>query len=79
MLLKGRSKFDYSKARAKLDAARIADAPLYKALEEKRAHACAICGRPLTDPDSIARGVGPECAGKAGQAIDLDEEAEGDD
>jgi len=25
---------------------------------------CAICGRPLTDPDSVQRGVGPVCAGK---------------
>lgn len=25
---------------------------------------CGRCSRPLTDPDSIARGLGPECAGK---------------
>jgi hypothetical protein len=25
---------------------------------------CARCGRPLTDEDSIARGIGPVCAGK---------------
>lgn len=24
---------------------------------------CKKCGRPLSDPDSIARGMGPECAG----------------
>lgn len=28
--------------------------------------ACGICGRTLTDPDSIAAGIGPVCAGKAG-------------
>lgn len=27
---------------------------------------CGICGRTLTDPDSIAAGIGPVCAGKAG-------------
>lgn len=26
---------------------------------------CGMCGRTLTDPESIARGVGPECHGKA--------------
>lgn len=25
---------------------------------------CGICGRPLTDPVSIERGMGPECAAK---------------
>ena len=29
-------------------------------MEEVR---CIKCGRPLRDPDSIARGMGPECAG----------------
>jgi len=27
---------------------------------------CIKCGRPLRDPDSIARGMGPECAGTNG-------------
>jgi uncharacterized protein DUF6011 len=27
--------------------------------------ACLFCGRPLTDPISMARWVGPECAGTA--------------
>jgi uncharacterized protein DUF6011 len=27
---------------------------------------CKKCGRPLSDPDSIARGMGPECAGISG-------------
>lgn len=27
---------------------------------------CRECGRPLTDDDSVARGVGPDCAEKAG-------------
>lgn len=26
--------------------------------------ACGRCGRPLTDPESIARGIGPECIKK---------------
>lgn len=32
-------------------------------MEEVR---CIRCGRPLRDPDSIARGMGPECAGTNG-------------
>lgn len=27
---------------------------------------CTVCGRPLKDPESIARGMGPVCAGKRG-------------
>jgi hypothetical protein len=27
----------------------------------RRKRACIVCGRPLTDPTSIDRGVGPEC------------------
>jgi hypothetical protein len=27
---------------------------------------CSKCGRPLRDPESIARGMGPECAGTTG-------------
>lgn len=27
---------------------------------------CGVCSRTLTDPESIARGIGPVCAGKAG-------------
>ena len=27
---------------------------------------CIKCGRPLRDPESIARGMGPECAGANG-------------
>ena len=27
---------------------------------------CIKCGRPLRDPESIARGMGPECAGASG-------------
>lgn len=30
------------------------------------AAACRNCGRPLTDPESVARGYGPVCAGLAG-------------
>src|SRR5574341_855017 len=28
---------------------------------------CKKCGRPLSDPESIARGMGPECAGISGR------------
>lgn len=28
---------------------------------------CSKCGRVLTNPDSIARGMGPECAGTTGR------------
>lgn len=28
---------------------------------------CECCGRPLSDPASVQRGIGPICAGKAGQ------------
>jgi hypothetical protein len=27
---------------------------------------CGVCGRTLTDPESIARGIGPVCAGRMG-------------
>lgn len=27
---------------------------------------CCVCARPLTNPDSIDAGIGPECAGKVG-------------
>lgn len=27
---------------------------------------CKKCGRPLRDPESVARGMGPECAGSTG-------------
>lgn len=27
---------------------------------------CGVCGRTLTDPESIAAGIGPVCAGKSG-------------
>ncbi|QQS46464.1 MAG: hypothetical protein IPM66_21585 [Acidobacteriota bacterium] len=30
----------------------------------KPAYRCQFCRKPLTDPQSIARGVGPECASK---------------
>lgn len=26
---------------------------------------CCVCGRPLTNPESIDAGIGPECAGKS--------------
>jgi hypothetical protein len=32
------------------------------ACAERLAGSCRICGRTLTDPDSLAAGIGPECA-----------------
>lgn len=32
---------------------------------------CRECGKQLTDPESIAKGIGPECAQKAEQAFGL--------
>jgi hypothetical protein len=29
-----------------------------------REHRCKLCGRPLTDPVSLERGVGPDCAAR---------------
>lgn len=33
------------------------------------AHKCQICGRQLTNPESISKGIGPECAGKYASGI----------
>lgn len=30
---------------------------------------CQVCGKALSDPESIAQGVGPECAGRMQQAV----------
>lgn len=32
------------------------------------AEECSVCGRALTDPESIQRGIGPECFGKRTEA-----------
>lgn len=34
---------------------------------------CGMCNRPLTDPVSIARGIGPECAAKLATKINVAE------
>lgn len=45
----------------------IASDPLKKAIEHGRMTGeCAVCSRELTDPESIARGIGPVCADKFG-------------
>lgn len=36
------------------------------ALEFHHAGSCAACGRRLTTPESLARGLGPECAARLG-------------
>ncbi len=36
-------------------------------VEFHRSSKCCRCGRELTTPESIAAGVGPECAGRAGR------------
>lgn len=38
---------------------------------------CKICGRELTDPESIKRGIGPECAQKIGNGKDKSDGADG--
>lgn len=38
--------------------------------KSKKSNGCAICGRPLSNPQSLARGIGPVCAGRGyGQRI----------
>ncbi len=38
---------------------------------------CSRCSRPLTDPDSIRLGMGPECIAKSG-LVDGGEDQDGD-
>jgi hypothetical protein len=46
---------------------RVARDPLGVAVEHGRlTGACACCGRQLTDPESVARGIGPICASRWG-------------
>ncbi len=40
--------------------------PLPTGYSIQHAGKCCCCGRQLTDPISIAAGIGPECAGRAG-------------
>jgi hypothetical protein len=42
------------------------DPAMFSILFGLKVGACGICGSPLTDPDSIARGIGPICAQKYG-------------
>ena len=43
----------------------VAADPLSAAVAHGRqTGACACCGRPLSDPESVARGIGPICAEK---------------
>lgn len=45
----------------------VARDPLAAAVEHGRLTGnCAICGRALTDPESVARGIGPVCAERFG-------------
>lgn len=37
---------------------------------------CAICGRRLSDPQSVGRGIGPVCAGKSHEQGEGEEMAE---
>jgi hypothetical protein len=41
------------------------DAAFDEVAEVELAEECSVCGRGLTDPESITRGVGPECYGAA--------------
>ena len=38
---------------------------------------CGKCGRKLTDPESIDRGIGPVCAGSSSKSADVVEEDDG--
>jgi Family of unknown function (DUF6011) len=42
---------------------------LAEAIEQELAATgrCRICGRPLSDPVSVERGVGPDCAARLGR------------
>lgn len=42
----------------------VAGQPLPAGLEAHEESRCGVCGRALTDPVSIERGIGPECFGK---------------
>ena len=55
-------KLDLTKARAKLAQDRADNAAAYEALRAKEKTVCSRCGRALKTPESVARGVGPECA-----------------
>lgn len=46
----------------------LAQHPLPQEVAVHHANRCGRCGRLLTTPDSIQRGLGPECAEKAAQA-----------
>lgn len=53
-------------ALAKMNEARVGDDEMPEGLEVFHEGACCRCNRPLTDPASIKRGIGPECATKGG-------------
>lgn len=42
----------------------VAGQPLAEGLEAFEEDRCGVCGRTLTDPVSIERGIGPECYGR---------------
>lgn len=45
--------------------ARLSDNPAtYSAEYGKHTGTCGVCSRPLSDPESVARGIGPVCAGR---------------
>lgn len=48
---------------------------LYAILQDagRESGVCQICGRVLTDPASVARGIGPECAKNFSERVNLDE------
>jgi len=48
-----------------LEAVNVADEHA-TAFEFRHEGRCCVCARPLTNPESIDAGIGPECAGKAG-------------
>lgn len=47
----------------------LARHPLPEGVDVLHSGRCGRCGRTLTTPDSIERGLGPECAGKAARPL----------
>ncbi len=42
----------------------------------KRTSICSICKRPLSDPKSVAAGMGPVCRGHSGKGTDMNDETQ---
>lgn len=45
----------------KAEAAASGEAPAKKGKTKPEGPVCSVCGKPLTDPESVKRGIGPQC------------------